>query len=258
MRKLTLAIVLLIVTAAVGRVLWLPVASKINRPTVTITPTVFSSIAASPLTLPTSTLTLPVSPSPTPTSVSRNALLSVPFTIQAPDGDWSEPWNEGCEEAALLMADSYLKGNRSDQLPIVKTKQQIKDMVNWETKRFGSHKDLTADEIAIVAKEYLGDQSTVHRPATLSDIKNSLHEGRPVIVPAAGRLLENPYFKHPGPPYHVFVITGYENDQFITNENGTRHGWRYHYSSTTLNRALHDLSTDMERPDRPMVFLTLQ
>ena len=33
--------------------------------------------------------------------------LSVPFTSQAPEQNWDEPWQDACEEAAVLMLDAY-------------------------------------------------------------------------------------------------------------------------------------------------------
>ena len=36
--------------------------------------------------------------------------LEVPFTAQAPDGDWSMPYQEACEEAVIIMAKAYLDG----------------------------------------------------------------------------------------------------------------------------------------------------
>lgn len=198
------------------------------------------------------------SPTPKPSPLADSVHLAVPFTVQAPDGDWSEPWKEGCEEAALLMVSIYHKGDHTPDLPPEKMKQKIADMVDWELKRFGSHKNLNADEMAIIAKEYLGyEQVRVKHGATLTDIKNELRAGRPVVVPAAGQLLKNPYFKTPGPPYHVFVIKGFEGNTFITNENGTKRGRDYQYSAATLQNALHDYQEGVVMTNIPMAYLVL-
>ena len=36
-------------------------------------------------------------------------LLEVPFTSQAPFGNWDEPYQEACEEAVMLMLMHYEK-----------------------------------------------------------------------------------------------------------------------------------------------------
>ena len=33
--------------------------------------------------------------------------LEVPFTSQSPDGNWSEPWQNACEETSILMVDNF-------------------------------------------------------------------------------------------------------------------------------------------------------
>lgn len=214
-------------------------------------------------------VTVPIqhSPSPTPSPTAKttpvtttdSVHLAVPFTSQAPDGDWSPPFDEGCEEAALLMVSIYQKGDHTATLPPEKMKQKITDMVDWEIKRFGSHKNLGADDMAIIAKEYLGyDRVRVKHGATLVDIKNELRAGRPVVVPADGLLLKNPYFKTPGPPYHVFVIKGFEGDTFITNENGTKRGLDYRYSAATMQSALHDYNEGVVMTTIPMAYLVLE
>ncbi len=221
------------------------------------------SPSPTPAASPTPSAALP-SPTPSPkntpvVSSSTSVLLEVPFTIQAPDGQWVDPWNEGCEEAALLMVDAYLDGNREPSLPVAGTKADIKKMVDWQVGKFGSHKDLGADDMATIAREYLGYKSVrVEKDITLADIKKELQAGHPVIVPAAGQLLKNPNFKAPGPPYHVFVIKGFEGDSFITNENGTRLGRGYAYSSTILTAALHDHKDGTAATSQPAAYLILE
>ena len=193
------------------------------------------------------------------TSVARSVKLAVPFTVQAPDADWSEPWDEGCEEAALLMIDAYLDGDRSEKLPEQKTKAQIKTMVDWQQERFGGHYDLGLADIATIAKEYLGYTTVrVEEGTSFEAIRNELRAGHPVILPAAGQLLKNPYFKQPGPPYHVFVITGFEGTDFIANENGTRRGADYRYSQSVLESAWHDYQKDQSQATGPRSYLVLE
>lgn len=206
------------------------------------------SVVASPKS-PTPSPSVLTTPSPviTPSSVASpkatSIRLTVPFTVQAPDADWSEPWAEGCEEAALLMAQAYKKGNREAVLPVTATKSEIAAMVEWQKPIFGGHLDLGVDGMARIAKEYMGETAvTVKHGATLEELRNELRAGHPVIVTAAGQKLQNPYFTPPGPPYHVFVLVGFEGDEtFIAHENGTKRGQYYRYSASILEDALYDL-----------------
>ncbi|KKR45570.1 MAG: hypothetical protein UT82_C0026G0013, partial [Parcubacteria group bacterium GW2011_GWB1_40_14] len=76
---------------------------------------------------------------------------------------------------------------------------------------------------------------------TVDTIKRELAAGNPIIVPAAGRELGNPYFTSPGPLYHMLVIRGYtSDDKFITNDPGTRRGEEYTYKFDILMNAIHD------------------
>ena len=164
--------------------------------------------------------------------------LKVPFVPQAPFGVWDDLHNNACEEASVLLV-HYFKQNKS--LSKEQADKEIKAMVDSQIKKYGKHKDLTAQETADLAKEFYGYKNIkVIYDFTWDDVKKEIAQGNPVIVPAAGRLLKNPNFRRPGPIYHMFVIRGYTKDEIITNDVGTRNGERYRYSYTILNNALHD------------------
>ncbi len=204
-------------------------------------PTLSSQVSPSPTISIAASPTLLATPSSTLSVVPKSIVLPVPFTIQAPDGDWSEPWAEGCEEAALLMVEAYRQGNHDDRLPVASTKAAIKGLVDWQIEHYGAHQDLPVEKIADLARQSLKDRSTrVVVSADLEDLKAELRSGNPVILPAAGQLLKNPYFKTPGPPYHVMVVIGYDPLGFIVQENGTRQGFHYHYPYSTIEMAWHD------------------
>ena len=119
----------------------------------------------------------------------------------------------------------------------------IKD---FEDRYFGYYKDTTAQETATILTEYLGVENVQVVPnPTVLQMKEALAAGKPVIVPAAGRLLGNPYYQNPGPLYHMFVIKGYTADgKFIVNDPGTRRGADFVYSEDTIMNAMHDWRTD--------------
>lgn len=165
-------------------------------------------------------------------------VLSVPFMAQAPQANWSMPYQEACEEASMIMVAEYLQGNKSMRLSAEQADKLILELVEWETER-GYNVDLTAAEVVSVLSEKFQIKSQVV-PFDIDVVKQELKGKRPVIIPAAGQDLGNPYFTPPGPLYHMLVIKGYEGDEFIVNDPGTRRGESYRYHQSVLGNAVHD------------------
>ncbi len=166
--------------------------------------------------------------------------LAVPFTPQAPYAVWDEFHNDACEEASALMVARFWQ-NKPILGPddVEKELQQIKI---FEEKTFGFSQDTTASETAKILTDYhrLSGVSVVY-DFTLDDLKREVLSGYPVIVPAAGRELHNPFYKQPGPIYHMLVIKGVTADgKFITNDPGTKRGANFVYGQDTLYNAIND------------------
>jgi hypothetical protein len=166
--------------------------------------------------------------------------LAVPFTSQAPYANWELPYQEACEEASLIMLDAFMKGETS--LARDEADRRILALVEWQKTRFGYYEDTTAEETAAIAREYYGYAEARALPLkALSDALAQVEKGNAVIVPAAGRLLKNPYFRGQGPLYHMLVIKGVTKDgKIITNDPGTRRGADFLYDPETLWNAIHD------------------
>lgn len=166
--------------------------------------------------------------------------LDVPFTSQAPHRNWSDPYQDFCEEASVLMAMSYVEGEDISNPDVADAKMLA--IKSFEEKRFGYHKDTNIAETAIIVKEfYKYSKVAVVKNPSIPDIKRALSEGKVVVIPAAGRELGNPYFTQPGPLYHMLVIKGYtKNGDFITNDPGTFRGANFIYSPEVLMNAIHD------------------
>jgi len=165
--------------------------------------------------------------------------LEAPFIPQAPYHDWSEPWQNACEEAAILVAHHYLQGNTT----VVKeqVKKELQDMINWQMKYYGVHKDLKMAEVAEVIEKYLGYENVeVTYDISIEDIKKEIAAGNPVIIPAAGRTLNNPNFTAPGPVYHMLTVIGYTKTKIITNDPGTRNGKDFTYTYQNFYDSIHD------------------
>ncbi|HXK36758.1 MAG TPA: C39 family peptidase [Candidatus Paceibacterota bacterium] len=180
-------------------------------------------------------------PEPTPTPRPEAGMnLAVPFYAQAPDGDWTLPWQEACEEASAILVDAYWQ---DDPLSVDEMKARILALVVWQTERFGSYEHTTAADTAVILREVMGyERVDVKYDVDIDDILAHVRAGRPVIVPLAGRLLGNPYYTAPGPVYHMLVVKGVTDDgKIITNDVGTRHGKDYVYDPAVFLAAMHDV-----------------
>lgn len=171
--------------------------------------------------------------------------ISVPFASQAPHGNWDEKHEEACEEASVLMLNAYLKNEKLDK---EKSEQEIQKMIDFQIEKYGDYKDTDAEETIQLAKDFYGiDNLEVVYDFEKDDIKKYLSQGRPIIVPAAGRMLKNPYFTPPGPLYHNLVLTGFtKDDVIITNDPGTRRGEGYEYDLDVLYESIHDFTGDKD------------
>lgn len=165
--------------------------------------------------------------------------LTVPFTAQAPTGNWDELHNEACEEASIIMAWAYF--NNITSLPPAVVEREIDKLTEWQQTNYGYYLSITTPETARMAREVYGLKTEIVNMSE-SVIKQALTEDKLVILPAQGQLLNNPNFTPPGPPYHMLVITGWDNTHFITNDPGTRNGSKYRYTYETLYEATGNYS----------------
>lgn len=164
--------------------------------------------------------------------------LAVPFTVQAPLGHWVEPWEDACEEASVMMIDYYFQNKPlppAEQIEIILAK-----MVDWQVKNWGSHEDLGVDQLADFIEENYQYKVEKVENLTVEKIIDYLKRGLPLIIPADGHKLDNPYFSGDGPDYHMLVVKGYKDGHFITNDPGTKRGADFIYSEENLMYSLAD------------------
>ncbi|MBU1119113.1 C39 family peptidase [Patescibacteria group bacterium] len=177
--------------------------------------------------------------------------LAVPFTSQAPHANWDLPYQEACEEAAMLMSAHFLlnKGGFTKD----SADAGILDLVHFEEKK-GMAIDMTTEETARVFEERFGLKAEVRYDFDETDIKEAIAKGHPVIMPFAGRQLGNPNFTPPGPLYHMLVIKGYTPNVFITNDPGTRNGRDFQYTYKKILDTNHDWNNgDVTRGKKVMI-----
>lgn len=193
---------------------------------------------------------------PTIKSLPAQKHLLVPFTTQAPLTNWKMPYQEACEEASMIMVSGYYRGDTGTYVSST-ADQMILDLVALEENEFGFGADITADETAQVIEAYdMSLEAEVVPFIDANSIKKYIAEGIPVIVPADGKALGNPNFLNGGPLYHMLVITGYTEDQFITNDPGTRKGYDYVYAQDILINAIHDWNHgDVPNGDKVMIIV---
>lgn len=164
--------------------------------------------------------------------------LDVPFTSQAPTGDWSLPYQEACEEASLIMVKHFLNG---EPLTSAIAQEEILALVAWEESHdYGV--DVGTEDVATFARDFYGLEADVYtgEAVTLERIKTLLEAGSPVIVPAAGRTLANRNYTGAGPEYHMIVLVGFEDGWFFAHDPGTRLGESTRYSYEVIDDAIHD------------------
>ena len=170
--------------------------------------------------------------------------LSVPFTSQAPEKKWVQPWEDACEEAAVLMLDAYYKGYNLSPLF---AKDEMLKMVKWQDAK-GWGYSITLERVKELLTWYsgkrIGNQAHSHvrivENPTVDDIKQFIAKRVPVYVVAYGKALPNPHFRDGGPNYHALIIRGYTEDKFITNDPGTQFGQNFTYKYDVLMNAIHD------------------
>ncbi len=170
--------------------------------------------------------------------------IDVPFYAQSPFAEWDELHNEACEEASLIMAESWIKGEILDSENL---NQKILDSVAWQEENWGGHFDLNVQKVVELANQYFGIKRIYYTFLnSVNDVKKELNNGNLVIVPTAGRLLGNPHYRELGPAYHMLIVIGYNKKEIITNDPGTRNGENFSYSDDVFFNAIHDWPFSLE------------
>ncbi len=187
-------------------------------------------------------------PMPTPSKTSNTIpsaylIKNFPFQSQAPLGNWDALHEESCEEASLILVKFWQDGK---SLSAQTMEDEIQKIVAWENAN-GYPQDVTLSQLSQVALDYYGmEKPEADYNITIEDIKKSVAQNRPIIIPAAGRLLGNPYFTAPGPIYHMVVVIGYQGNIIIVQDVGTRRGNNYQYNQEVFYNAIHDWAGSKE------------
>jgi hypothetical protein len=182
------------------------------------------------------------SASPTPLAPPSNAVLSVPYTVQAPLNNW-KVFENACEEAAILMYHDYLEGDQRTQLPPAEVDPALHALMKWQVDNWGAERDLTLDRTGQLAQAYYGYHYSVV-PATVESITAQVAAGHPVIVPVMTRSLQNNHYGR-ATVYHEVLIKGYTPDGVVTNDAGIQEGKDWFYSWNVIFGAIDAQSQKM-------------
>lgn len=187
-------------------------------------------------------------------------LINTAFVAQAPEKNWDEPWQDACEEAALLTVHYYYQNESPSNDQII---SDLKTLFQTETD-LGFTRDINTSQMATVSGKLFNLRSEIITNPSIETIKMYLSKNIPVIVPANGKTLfkENSHFKSGGPWYHNLVILGYDENRqrFIVHDVGTQFGSYFHYSYNLLLESIHDfpstgLKEDIDQGSKNILIL---
>ncbi|MFZ2682310.1 MAG: C39 family peptidase [Patescibacteria group bacterium] len=175
---------------------------------------------------------------------------TVPFTTQAPLGAWSDPrQQDGCEEAAVLMALAWAKG---ESLTPASAAATIIAMSDWEEQTFGYFQDTSIQDTAtrLMATYSNFTNYAVKTPANLTDLIVSLNAGKIAIVPINGQVFSPFHYTPPGPARHVIVVHGYDSatQMFSVHDPGTSSGANLQVTAQVLDTAWRDYASGEQIP----------
>ena len=192
---------------------------------------------------------------PLPVLASESYNTKIDFTSQAPFGVWDALHEETCEEAALVMVYAWV--NSLQFSPEFAEKEMLK-LVEWQKSNLGYFENTSAGDTAKIAQTIYGLNPKILENPSVKEIKFEIRQGNIVLMGMAGKLLNNPFFKPPGPAYHMLLLRGFDEKGFFVNDPGTRRGNNFFYTYENLMEAAHDWNgseeTLLDSPPIALVF----
>jgi peptidase C39-like protein len=169
--------------------------------------------------------------------------LDIPYINESPDGSWTGPWKNGCEEASIAMIENYYLGEKD---PTIKESMDyMMALFEKQNNIWNSNADADTHRTDILINDYTQYNSNIIENPTIEQIKKELQQKRPVISYHYGKDLQNPNipFLSTGSYFHVIVIIGYNDitNEFITHDNGDiKTGEKHRYKYDVIMNSLHD------------------
>jgi hypothetical protein len=185
---------------------------------------------------------------PSPAPLPERLLLQVPYTTQAPAGNWAQRQHT-CEEANLTMLSAYWQRDPSVVIDPHAADTTISALVSWQVQQWGSKNDLTDTRLGELAKQYYG-YGYMLVPNTPQAVREQIAAGHPLIAGVRTHGLGNPnypgyssHFEEQGwSVSHYVLVIGYDTDGVWLNDPGITKGRGYHISWAQLAHAIDDLT----------------
>ncbi|KKQ28049.1 MAG: hypothetical protein US42_C0002G0004 [Candidatus Magasanikbacteria bacterium GW2011_GWC2_37_14] len=181
--------------------------------------------------------------------------IDVPFTSQAPAGNWSEPWKNACEETSIYMVSSFYADDTIKRDEAIK---HIKEILAAKNKEFQISKDESLEKISeLIALLGLPWKTEIVVNPSLEDIKKQLVDNQPIIAPVFAPAL---HYTAGGPDYHVMVITGYDDstNEFIVNDPALKNGKGIRFDYDVFMKEIHDLNQTNYKAGKNALLFTKQ
>lgn len=185
--------------------------------------------------------------------------IEVPFTSQAPEMNWAEPWLNACEETSIVMINAFYEDETGEEITPTQARKQILEVFSTKRKSVSISKDESMQTIVTLIEELdLNWEAEIKTNPSIENIKNELSENRPIIAPVFAPELDNPYYTGSGPDYHVLVITGFDDNtqEFIVNDPGTQFGNELRFEYQKFMDSIHDLHPKEEQSGQKSVLFT--
>lgn len=170
--------------------------------------------------------------------IPHTLILQVPFSPQAPTDNWNR--NEDCEETSIMMANTFLTGNKGNVVPARDAQEAINNLKKWEQANLGYNIDTEADATTRMAEGAFGLNVKQIVNFREDDLKRELLEGHPILLPINAKFLGTQQYVNGGPTYHMIVLRGFKGSTFIVNDPGTNNGNGNEYSFDVLKKAASD------------------
>jgi len=189
-----------------------------------------------------------------PKELPKQAKLDVPFVAEAPDGLWTGPWKNACEEASMVMVEGFYAGKKT--LAVADAKKRMTELFAIQDGIWKSNANSDAARTTKIANDNMGFEAILVESPTVEDVKTEIVAGHPVILPVNGKELGNPNipFLATGSFYHMLVVIGYDDTtgEFITNDDGDEKagaGRRYKYEP--FMASVHDYVVATKKTNGP-------
>ncbi len=183
--------------------------------------------------------------------IPEEKILDIKFYSQAIKWDFSDPYQNFCEEASFLNWYYYLTWQEPDLKEYNEDLLKIKKIEDLVLEWWYKHTSLQDTLEFIIAFQW-EEQKVVWEiidDPTIDIIRENIAKWNPVIVPIYWKWVDNNYFLGWWPVYHNLVIKWYKDDIFVTNEVWvSRWDW-YMYRRKVLMDNIFNFDEDLY-PDR--------